>query len=346
MSTFCVDEPVSCAQEAMPPPPPPKSSSQSHSPNSRSQSVDSTISWSVTPTPGPFRGRVLQSIESSQSPTLSLAPTSKSQTPSITSSNQLNRDEKIILFQIIIKYNKAYFHRQKRVFWTTIQQEFKQETKKEHKTLQRVVEREVEEREEVIKNLGSGEELFGDTYTALVDQWSSIQKEYNIRKENSKKEEEDLRKEAEIACKDRQNLLLPRSKKTPRRSLTTSQDSTLQRLSTTPQSDPNDIFDTIDSRRESTAPPESPPQRKKPRTSQYTRTIDPADDRFLISFERAVEKLYSESHDSRRISELSKEVKALNTKLSAIFAAVVKGKRKRKVEEEEEEEGEEEEEED
>jgi hypothetical protein len=91
--------------------------------------------------------------------------------------NQLDHDQKIILFKLICGHRLAYKYKKKDQFWRDIIGIFKKETGKKHKTLEQVVKRECEKREKYLDKCGTGEELSKDTLNALIDEWRDIQKE-------------------------------------------------------------------------------------------------------------------------------------------------------------------------
>jgi len=130
----------------------------------------------------------------------------RSQTPAATSSNELNRDEKIILFKILCGFKLVYKYREKKPFRNEIKGIFKKETKKDHKTLNRVVDRECRARQKYLEKCGIREEDSENTLNALIDKWIDIRKE----KEETETEVNSLSRDVKKALKSRDNLLLPR----------------------------------------------------------------------------------------------------------------------------------------
>jgi hypothetical protein len=128
---------------------------------------------------------------------------SRSQTPSATSSNELNGDEKIILFKILCGFKLAYKYRKKKPFWNEIKGIFKKEMKKDHKTLDRVVDRECRAQQKYLEECGTGEEDSEDTLNALIDEWIDIRKE----KEETETEVNSLLRDVKKALNSRDNLV-------------------------------------------------------------------------------------------------------------------------------------------
>ena len=234
-------------------------------------------------------------------------------TPNIkTSSNKLTREEKIVLFRLLSKFKHGFLHRKKGAFWRDIQKEFKAETGKEHETLQRVAEKEAADRKLLLESVGSGQEVSSDPLTDLVDEWNEVLDSVQRKKEAAKKDTNALVSEAEQARQDRENLLLPRCKKTRRR-----QDS----ASSTSESESNK--EALLQR--SSAPPESP-RKHKPKSKRRRKQQDQSvrDGQFMLTMERMVDKLVGgESEESKtRLEQVESKLDTINTQILAILQAV------------------------